>query len=324
MPDPVPSSLRILILTDGKIGDLIQCRGVAARLAEAQQIEERVVEPDWFHALPLPFIPVQKKDRPGQPGSPFPDTLPDLVLASGRRTIPYLRSLRQMRGHNSRPLIVFLKDPRMGRRHADFVWAPVHDQLSGKGAISTHTSPHTLSAKALAQAAASAKTRFADRATPRFGLILGGDSGSVKWDSAMASDLVSQLELIPSDTGIIATPSRRTPDVLMDAVQSFIDKRSGWLWNRSGINPYAEILSHADTLIVTGDSHNMVSECLASGRPVFVYRPKGLQPKLHRFLDAMEAQGSVRPLSGGLVDFEPTKLDATQEIAEAIGNQLNR
>jgi len=83
----IGNSLKILILTDGKIGDLVQCRGVAARLEKPSQITEAVVSPNWFHALPLPYIGIQKSDKAGQPNSPMNEPHPDLVIASGRRTI---------------------------------------------------------------------------------------------------------------------------------------------------------------------------------------------------------------------------------------------
>ena len=47
--------IKILILTDGKIGDLVQCRGVASVLTEPDRVTEVVVEPGWLTALPLPF-----------------------------------------------------------------------------------------------------------------------------------------------------------------------------------------------------------------------------------------------------------------------------
>ena len=49
--------IKILILTDGKIGDLVQCRGVASVLTEPDMVTEVVVEPGWMTALPLPFMP---------------------------------------------------------------------------------------------------------------------------------------------------------------------------------------------------------------------------------------------------------------------------
>ena len=48
----IEQPIKILILTDGKIGDLVQCRGVASTLTEPELVSEVVVEPNWLTALP--------------------------------------------------------------------------------------------------------------------------------------------------------------------------------------------------------------------------------------------------------------------------------
>ena len=63
--------LKILILTDGKMGDLVQCRGVAQELSGPEKISEFVLEPDFLYSLPLPGAPVQSAHKEGKPDSPF-------------------------------------------------------------------------------------------------------------------------------------------------------------------------------------------------------------------------------------------------------------
>ncbi len=312
----------IRIITDGKIGDLVQCRGVASRLTTSECIEEFVVKPDWFHALPLPFMPVQKSDRPGLAGSPLAEPFPDLVLASGRRTIPYLHALRRARRNARSPVLVFLKDPRMGRGAADFVWAPVHDRLSGDDVLSTHTSPHGFTSERLNEAAEAARERFAHLPKPLVGVVLGGDSGSVKWTEDMATDFANALAKRPDIGAFVVTPSRRTPDVLKRAVANALSDRPNWIWDETGDNPYVQILTGTDGLIVTGDSHNMVSESLVAGVPVAVYRPQGLQKKLHTFLDAMAEKGAICDLTEFDTQRSGIRVDATDEIAKAIAKLI--
>ena len=316
------STPEILILTDGKIGDLVQCRGVASRISTQKATQEKVVKPDWFHALPLPFMPVARSERRGQPDSPLNGDMPDLILASGRRTIPYLRAFRKLRGGRPLPLIVFLKDPRAGRGAADFVWAPVHDRLTGDDVLATHTSPHGFTQSRIDEARAAGKKRFAGEHAPIAGIILGGDSGSVRWDSEMSSQFAAQLADLPNKWTLLVTPSRRTPAVLKNAVADAISSRPHWIWDGEGDNPYLQILTIANRLIVTGDSHNMVSECLAFAKPVYVFRPKGLQNKLHSFLDAMTQRNAVKSIGQFAEPFSAEPIDATDEIVTAIGKKL--
>ncbi len=314
--------IKILILTDGKVGNLVQCQGVASHLTKAEFIEEKAVSPRKLWSLPFPFIPVQISDRAGKDGSPLNQPFPDLIIASGRRTLPYLRAIKRLRNNSKTPLLVYLKDPRMGGKVPDFIWAPTHDKLTGTNIFSTHTSPHTMTKIALAKASKSAKSRFLNYPAPVTGIILGGNSGSVQWDTSTIQLFTSQLEKLPNEGSYLITPSMRTPRPLLDSVTNALKHRKCWVWDRKGENPYLQILTLSDRLIVTGDSHNMVSECLTTNKPIFVHRPAQLQTKLHEFLDTMEQLKAVKNLEHGLINFKPVKFDATLEIATAIQNKL--
>lgn len=313
----------VLILTDGKIGDLVQCRGVAAHLAAPDRIRERVVTPSGWYALPLPFVGVPPHDRPGRADSLFDGPAPDVIIASGRRTLPYLRLFRKRRA-GKRPLLVFLKDPRAGRGACDFVWAPVHDRLSGEDVIATDTSPHGLTAEVLKQARAAGEMAFADMPKPWTGVILGGVSGSVSWGKETVDDFARVLRDLPREGSILVTPSRRTPDNLGNAVQAALADRQAFYWTGAGDNPYLQILAISERLIVTGDSHNMVSECLATGIPTTVFRPENLQPKLHHFLDRLIERDLIADAASGDPAPAYSPVDATVEIADALRERLGR
>lgn len=302
----------VWILSDGKIGDLVQCRGVADRLGAAT-LSERTVKARGMWALPLPMMPVAPNERPDQSDSPIAPPYPDVVIASGRRTLPYLTTIR---ARSPGTKIVFLKDPRLlGRRKADFVWAPVHDRVRDDGRLlATHTSPHGLTSQRLEAARRAAP--FPSPTEPVTGIVLGGNSGAVKWAAESCADFAGLLaRAVTSESGtVLVTTSRRTPAILRDAVATALPDA----WFDPDGSAYLAILAVADRLIVTGDSHNMVSEALATGAPVHVYRPPKLQKKLHAFLDAMEAEDAVRPLAAPLDPFAGKRIDASAEIAERI------
>lgn len=307
--------LKILILTDGKIGDLAQCRGVAATLAEAGNIVESVVNPGWLTSLPLPYMPLSAVDRQ----SSMMSTDADMIIASGRRTIPYLRALKARRGRSC--FTVFLKDPTLHHDVANIIWAPEHDQLSKPNAISTATSPHALTPQKLATARLSATTRFKQFTSPNVGLILGGNTKSVSWSQASRQKLTGALQTLPPGTNVLVTASRRTPSTLLKSVQDGLQTYNSLLWAdevSDGPNPYLEMLSWCDRLIVTGDSHNMVSEALVSGCPVHVFRPDDLHRKMHRFLDGLEADGLIQDVDQGFDRQQGSPVDATVEICTEI------
>ena len=188
--------------------------------------------------------------------------------------------------------------------------------------ISTHTSPHGLTPEKLKRAREEALQRFGTKNAPVTGLILGGNSGPVKWNEESAKEFANLLTYLPKNEPIFATPSRRTPPVLVNTLKATQKEHDFWIWENEGENPYLQILTHADRLIVTGDSHNMVSECLAMDIPVYVHRPPKRQKKLHAFLDVMEKQSEVAPRTNSIEKFTRNSRDATAEIAAEIERRL--
>lgn len=304
--------LHVHILTDGKMGDLVQCRGVAANLAPEVNIQESIVEPGWLTALPLPNMPLSAVDRQ----SALMATKADIVIASGRRTVPYLRALKKRRGKSC--FTVYLKDPTFNHDSIDVIWAPDHDRLSKPNAFSTATSPHTISAQRLALAKSAAQERFASFPSPNLGLILGGTTAGVDWNQHTIDRFCTALSHIPVATNILVVPSRRTPENLLQGVEAALSKQTTYFWSGKDENPYVEILAYCNRLVVTGDSHNMVSESLASGCPVHVFRPDGLARKLTLFLDGLEAENLIRDVSAGFEGGFGKRLDATPQIADEI------
>lgn len=262
----------------------------------------------------LPF-----RDRPNNPNSPIAPPFPDVVISSGRRALPYLKAIKKASGNKT--ITVCLKDPKTGTSAADVIWVPVHDRLRGDNVIATLTSPHPLSLELLSEALIEAEKRFADYPPKRIGLILGGSTRGISWNPDTCADLEHKLSQIPRDGhSILAVASRRTPPQLEESVKNTLADHN--LFYSNGIdendNPYRLVLSIADILIVTGDSHNMVSEALATGKPVYVFRPQGLKQKLHQFLADLEDLKLIRNFDGNIETFPTKRVNSTDQIVDAI------
>ncbi len=299
------------------MGDLAQCRGLASELTEPDHIREQVVTPNWLTALPLPNMPLSAVDRQQD----FFALNPDIIIASGRRTIPYLKAFAE--NVAKKAFTVFLKDPRHSRETFDFIWAPNHDGMAGSNIYSTLTAPHTYSKTVLKRRKAAAKLRHKITNQPVTGIILGGNSGSVKWNELLSILFAAPLAQIDPTHKILVTASRRTPDILLNAVKISLEHHDNWFWDGEGENPYGEILGVSDHLIVTGDSHNMVSEAVATSAAVSVFRPKGLHTKLNGFLDELETSGHIRNLNDGSELKSRQPINATPEIAVEIIRRMN-
>lgn len=311
-------SLCVWVLTDGKIGDDVQCLAVAGALAP--EFEKRVIAPAALWSWLAPWGPIDPRDNPALEKSPIHGAAPDLVIASGRRAIPYARAVKRASG--ARTKIVILKDPRFGRSAADFIWAPAHDHLSGPNVFSTLTSPHPISGKLETKRSAPAGS-IGSLPKPILGVALGGPSGGAHYGAGEAEALGIQITSAARQYKSVAmTPSRRTPEEFMRRLSAHIDHPTVFVWDGRGENPYVDILATAHTLIVAADSHNMMSEAAASGVGVYAYRPPGLARKLAWFIGQLEEKGAVRPFVGEAVPFETQPIDATPSIAAEIENRL--
>lgn len=300
------------ILSDGKIGDEVQCLGVAERLGLTAEIRRIAPRPPFVWLMPRGGI--DPREGPDRPGSPLSGPLPDLCIASGRRTASYLRKVKSL--SDGRCFTVFLKDPRSGTGTADFIWVPEHDRLRGANVLATLTSPHRFSPKRLANAAAQAPHGLARIPSPRVALIIGGNSRSHSFTPDNIRTLTAHITtLAASGATLMATASRRTPPALADTLRSIVMQSGGFYWDGTGENPYPAMLALADALIVTADSVNMVGEATATGKPVLVFEPSGGTAKITTFLSRLEALGAIRPFAGRMEGATYAPVDSTPLIA---------
>ncbi|MEO1989035.1 MAG: mitochondrial fission ELM1 family protein [Martelella sp.] len=311
--------MHIWILTDGKIGDRVQCLGVVSRLGEAA--EEKVISPGKPWEWLMPRGPVPPKHRPGRPGSPITPPFPDVAIASGRRMVPYLKAVKAASG--GRTFTVFLKDPRVGKSAADLIWMPRHDRFRADNVLVTDTGPHPLTPEAIAAAVAARPAEWDQLPSPRLGVLIGNPISGTRDQTAALAHFMRQVDHAKAEVGsIIVTQSRRTPEPVMAALRKRLDGFPYWIWSPETDNPYRAMLGYVDMLAVTADSHNMMSEALSTGKPVFPMRPYRLNPKLAGFIDRLDAAGQTRPFEGALEPYDYVPVDATEEIAEAIRRGL--
>ena len=310
---------RVWVLTDGKIGDDVQCLAVAGALSAS--FEKRVVAPRRFWAMLAPYGPVDPREAPGLSAGPLAGPPPDIAIVSGRRAIPHARALKKASGGKTR--IVILKDPRFGRAVADALWAPLHDGLKGGNVMSTLTSPHALGSRLLAPPAP--VPAIAALPKPFLGVVLGGVTagGGADYSVEAARDLGLRITHAGQPFAAIAvTPSRRTPAAFLETLKSEIKHEAVFVWDGAGDNPYPDILAHAKALIVAGDSHNMVSEALASRAGVYIWKPAGVAAKLQWFIGEAIAKAGARAFESVAHPYDRKPVDATPEIVAAIRMRL--
>ena len=315
----MPPGTTAWLITDGKIGDEVQCLGIADELGLAPERHVIAPRPPWSWLTP--WGPIDPRDGPGRPGSPIAPPFPDVAISAGRRTVPYLRRVK--RASEGKTFTIFVKDPYTGPATADVIWIPEHDTLRAENVVVTLTPAHRLRPAVFAAARAAPDARLKDLPRPRVAMVLGGKGVNHSFEPVDIARLAEMARTIAATGGsLMVTPSRRTPPAAMAAIGAVladaVAQRRAFLWDGSGDNPYAQILAHAEAILVTGDSANMVGEATATGAPVHVYEPSGGHAKVTRYLDRLTEEGAVRRWAGRLEHWTYRPLDSAPVIAAAV------
>lgn len=306
------------LITDGKAGMVVQVRGVADALG--LDYEMKTVAPRGLTRIMAPWGTVNRAANFTGPGAPFAPPWPEIVIATGRASIPYLRTLRGLAGPAC--YTVVLQDPKSGRDTADLIWVPQHDRRRDINVITTLTSPHSFSPERLASLRATMPADIAALPGPRITIVLGGKNSVYKYLESDDERFERVLKrLAATGASFMITTSRRTHQRLLQAVDRATADAPRILWTGDGDNPYPGFLAHADGLIVTADSVNMTGEACATGKPVYVFSPSGGSAKFLRFHEALRAYGATRELDETVTTFAQWSYEPLQS-ARAIGDEI--
>ncbi|MFC3691851.1 ELM1/GtrOC1 family putative glycosyltransferase [Chenggangzhangella methanolivorans] len=298
-------------MTDGDADDETRCLGVAEAVAD--RVERRHVAPRAPWRWLAPFGPIDPRDAPDRAAGPIAPRRgwPDVVVASGRRAAPYLAAVK--RASRSRVVTVFLGDSALGARAADIVAVGEGSRLSGLNVVRTVSGPHRIDAVRLAAARGGDALGPSD-ARARVAVLLGGRSGRA-WQEEDARRLAAGLARLAADGATVLAAARREAPAALDLAAR---EAAAYLWDRAGPDPRVALLAHADAVVVAGDDALAVDEAVATGRPVFAFRPTGLKRAAAAHLDRLAAHGVVRPFAGRLEAYGYAPLHAASEIGRAV------
>lgn len=315
------------IISDGKTGNDVQTRGVFEAMGLSVEVKPVAPKGVWY-AL-SPWIGVDPAVRFGAPGSLFAPPWPDFAISVGRLTLPYNRRLKRVAGLATYTIV--LQDPKTPASAADLYWVPEHDKRRGANVITTLTAPHSFTPQRLAALRRDMPEAIARLPQPRVAVSLGGPNGDFAYSQASLQKLASALRSLGAlGSGLMITPSRRTPPEITRFVDDATRELPRLFWDGEGENPYGHFLAHADAFIVPADSVNMTGEPCATGKPVYVFEPDGGSPKFTRFHAALAARGATRPMPAVFERLESwtyapvsSAVEIAEEIARRWGRRLN-
>jgi hypothetical protein len=189
---------------------------------------------------------------------------PDVTISTGHRSVPVVQALR--RRSNGRTRSIHVGYPRISPAHFDLVIA------TPEYPIADH--PNLMRIPFALTRRANREPADLDHAYPRPRrlMILGGPTlyWRLHW-SAVRKALDALLQTAAGDAGsIVVVASPRTPTRLLHNVRSVLDaaRCPTRLVPVGGSPSYDWLLDQSDAIFVTADSTAMISDAVASGKPV--------------------------------------------------------
>jgi uncharacterized protein len=269
--------LNIILLSDGRAGHFNLSEGISAAIARRRPVaitRVGIARPRWLPSRALSAL----TNVGGSLARPVPallgldlDRLPpcDLVVSAGGDTLAVNIAVRRKTGCAN----IFYGSLRR-YRPTDFSLV-----LTSY----TERARHPNQVMALKPSAFDPDTFAPSEQAPgqrvTLGLLIGGDSGTVRYD---ADDWQRLLGLLSPKAGSplqwMVANSRRTPDSVSDAIAAmaadpsalvtFIDVRT------AGPGTLAQLLASVGGIAVTVDSSSMLSEAVWARRPAVALAPK--------------------------------------------------
>jgi len=275
----------IWLLLDDRKGNSSQVLGVA-KFIKSHNIVHKQISYNSFanlHNLLLKFNILHVKNICKQQ---FKPPWPKLIIGCGRRSTPIGLWIKKQSNNYSR--YVQIMWPGYPYKNIDLIFTPLHDKITEKkNIIKITTSPNIINKNFLEKSYTKWKNNFNHFTSPKITLLIGGDTKKYKLQAIHIKKLISKIKILIGNKGsLLVTTSRRTSHECYKNLQSELKNLSirSILWSpkHKTPNPYYGYLSHADIIIVTGDSISLCSEACATGKPVLIYAPKDITLNKHK------------------------------------------
>jgi uncharacterized protein len=300
--------LRIWILNDQKAGHHNQSRALALAFGQLGPVEVVTLRCKlragglryplrWAlnlapRLLPLAFF------RLFHSGDPLPSGRPDILISAGGHTTSANAWIaRQRRCDN-----LFCGRTR-GLRDTFFSGLVTpFEQHSGDPRYIVAPTPVPINPADLAAAARTLREQLALGDTRLWSLLVGGEGAGYHYDEADWRRLAAALAALAERHGIrwLLATSRRTGAAGEALLASLLDGRTlaaaTYAFDKAASKAtYQQVLGAAERHFCTEDSHMMMSESIATGRPVHTLQPARFKtdPSNQHFIDLYAQRGYI-------------------------------
>ena len=306
----------IWVLLGQRTGDNNQLLRLAAEIGlPFRPIELRY---NSLHLLPPKLLGASLASLRAESRKAIAPPWPDLVLGIGYRSTPVALAIRDLSGDSAK--LVRLGNPRLDPRRFDLVITTPQYRVAG--APNVLRLPVGISTAPKVEPTPEEKDWLAKLPRPHRLLLLGGDTFMWKLGAGEILPAIARLEQKPGS--IIAVASGRSSHAMLNAVDcQLAGSEHGFV--RGRFPRYPVLIGDADEVHVTADSVAMISDAIATGKPVGLIHPRksgwgtlfyGLEKlgvgvpvrDIRRFWNSIEREGlagSVEMPLAGKLDFDP-------------------
>ncbi len=308
------NSLTCWVISDGRRGIENQALGLAEAAArlKALEIHCHIIETGKTLAAASPKLQFALKSKPTDYG--LPKRFPDLAIGCGRQAIAPLMALKKA---SPNIFTAYVQAPRLDPSHFDIVFAPEHDSLSGPNVETMIGSPNRVTNTLIIGQTLHFAKKLENLPMPRVAMLIGGPSKTHKLGKTEhKAHLDAAHKALAQGYSLMITASRRTPMAMIKDYQRLAsDFDNVWLYDGEGENPYYAFLGGADSILVTEDSTNMLTEACATGKPVFRLPMAGQAGKFEALYKALSKRCYLDIFSEKFQSKSYEPLEETDRIA---------
>lgn len=319
-------------ITDGTAGTVAQVKALAAAIG-AEPLMKKILIKKPYVQLPNRFYPAPVHRLlphliDWKESDPLMLPWPDVIISCGRRAALSALAIREwMRATGEKkPRLIHIQDPQMPAHYFDLVIPMAHDKIVAPNVIKTRFALHTISPEKLDAARSAFAAQFASYPKPHIAVLLGGSTNKYTLTPQHMDGVIQSLHsvLAKNEGSLLITASRRTgEDNAASLAEAFKANSRVYLYDGQGENPYMGLLACADFIIATNDSVNMMSEAVATGKPLYILPLPGHSgTKPARFAESLIIEDMARPLWGKLERFDYPKSDEMQRVADEVRRLL--
>jgi len=312
------AKLKGLLLTEGMHGMISQVEGLAKAL-DLDFIHEKIELNSFWKLFPPKLTPIQGFVFKNKINSQF-----DIVISCGRKSV--IPSIYLKKKFKNKVINIHIQKPKVSLDNFDFVVAPEHDSLKGNNVLTSKGAVHYLTNDELDQNENYLKSRINTK-KKIVTLILGGPTRYYDYNNEAIEDIFLKIKKIflENNYQLIAVPSMRTPQNIIEKAKSYFDKDQIVISNVDK-KAYLSSLKISDYIIVTCDSTSMISEAAITGKPIYVAQMPAIKSnqRFKSFFNLFESLNIIKELNSPIENWTYTKLNETNKIANQIREKIKQ